>query len=127
MTEGRPTVMTIEVIGKLEEGFSKGCTILESCLLAGISKDAYYDYLKANPSYSDRVETLRENVTLHARRNLVDSIMDGNVNDSKWYLERKKKDEFSATSNLNLGGQNGQNPIVTQIVRTIIDPVKDVE
>jgi hypothetical protein len=102
---GRPTVMTPEAIAKLEAAFSEDNTILDACFLAGISKDSYYDYLKANPWYSERVEYLRNNTIMHARKNLVNSIKEGNVNDSKWYLERKKKDEFSTSSDLNVGGQ----------------------
>lgn len=122
---GRPTVMTSEVIGKLENAFGRGNTILESCLIAGISKDAYYDYLKLNPEFSERIELLRENVTMHARNNLVDSIMTGNIADSKWYLERKKKDEFSTSSDINLGGQP-DNPVITNSTITPDEAYKNL-
>jgi len=91
----RPTIMTDDVVAKLEDAFSKGCTITEACLLSGISRDSYYDYIKINPEFSNKVEMLKENVALHARMNLAASIKAGDLADSKWYLERKKKDEFS--------------------------------
>lgn len=92
---GRPTVMDEATVAKLEDAFSKGCTVTEACLLSEISRNTYYDYIKENPAFSDKVETLKERVTLHARMNLAASIASGDLTDSKWYLERKKRDEFS--------------------------------
>ncbi len=92
---GRPTVMDEVAVAKLEDAFAKGCTVTEACLLTDISRNTYYDYIKINPSFSDRVEVLKEKVTLHARMNLAASIAGGDLTDSKWYLERKKRDEFS--------------------------------
>lgn len=102
---GRPSVVDDQVIAKLEGAFSKGHTVLEACLIAGISKDAYYNYCKEHPELKERVELLREQPAMHARRNLADSIEGGDLSNSRWYLERKKKDEFSTSSDVNLGGQ----------------------
>lgn len=111
MPAGRPTVINNEVIAKLESAFSKGHTVLEACLIADISKDAYYNYCKDNPELKERVELLREQPAMHARRNLADSIESGDLGNSRWYLERKNKAEFSTSADINLGGQNGDNPI----------------
>ena len=95
MPAGRPTVMTDEVISKLEHAFSMGCTDKEACLYAGISTTPFYEYQQEFPEFKERKEMLKESVTLHARLNLSGSIMGGDVDNSKWHLERKKKDEFS--------------------------------
>lgn len=92
---GRPTVMTPEVIAKLEDGFLKGLTDLECCLYAGISKDALYDYCNKYPEFSDRKEQLKKQPAVQAKLNILDAINDGDKDISKWYLERKNKDEFS--------------------------------
>lgn len=113
---GRPTVMTPEAVGKLEDAFSKGCTITEACLLADISRDSYYDYIKLNPDFSNKVEMLREKPAMHARMNIAASILGGDLTDSKWYLERKKKSEFSSSTNVNLGGQEDGVPISQSLV-----------
>ena len=91
----RPRIVDKDVVAKLEDAFSKGCTITEACLLSEISRDAYYDYIKINPEFSHKVEMLKERVTLHARMNIAASIKAGDLADSKWYLERKAKNEFS--------------------------------
>lgn len=94
-TRGRPTVMTEAVIGKLEEAFAFGSTDLEACFYAGISKDALYDYQVKHPEFTERKEALKDNPAMLARKNVYDALSEGDKDISKWYLERKKKDEFS--------------------------------
>lgn len=102
---GRPTVMTQEVVDKLEQAFSMGCSDLEACIFADISKHSLYNYQKENPKFKDRKEQLKENPALLARTTIYNNISsDPDV--AKWYLERKKKDEFSlktesANTNIN--------------------------
>ncbi len=72
MEVGRPTVMTGDVIGKLEHAFSLGCTDLEACFYAGISKDALYDYQKKEPKFSERKELLKKSPIFKARRKILD-------------------------------------------------------
>lgn len=90
---GRPTVMTPEVVGKLEEAFAIDASVSEACFYADISRDAFYDYVKKNPEFSDRVEALRQKPILKARQTIVKSL--DNPDDARWYLERKVKNEFA--------------------------------
>lgn len=90
---GRPTVMTDEVIRKLEEVFALGGTDLEACLFADISKSTLYDYQVANPAFVERKEKLKEQPILKARQTVVKSL--DNSQSAQWYLERKRKVEFS--------------------------------
>jgi hypothetical protein len=92
--EGRPTVMTPEVIRKLEESFLMGCTDLEACLYADISKTALYEYQKDNPEFTERKEKLKENPIFQARRSVLSKLSD-DADLALKFLERKKKDEFS--------------------------------
>lgn len=93
---GRPTVMTNDVLRKLEEAFAMGCTDLEACLYANIGKSTLYDYQQLVPEFVERKEELKESLKLHAKANLSRSIkIDLDVDNSKWYLERKSKQEFS--------------------------------
>lgn len=92
---GRPTVMTPDVIAKLEEAFINGATDLQACFIANISKDALYDYIKANPEFSDRKEQLKDFIKYQAKLNVAGMIMKGGrdgVETAKWYLERRDKD-----------------------------------
>lgn len=92
---GRPTVMTPEMVQKLEYGFLKGLTDVECCLYAGISKQTLYDYCNKHPEFTDRKEDLKKQPSVQAKLNVTEAIEQGDVDLSKWYLERRNKDEFS--------------------------------
>lgn len=89
---GRPTVVTPEVLRKLEEAFALGCTDLEACLYADIASSTFYDYQKAHPDFLDRKLELKETPVLKARTTVVNNLHDPDL--ALKYLERKKKDEF---------------------------------
>ena len=116
---GRPTVMTPEVLAKLEHAFLLGCTDIEACFYADISQDALYDYQRANPEYSKRKEALKQNPIFIARTSVVDKMADDGDLALK-YLERKLKSEFSTKTEVdqNLSGSVE----VKAITRTVIDP-----
>lgn len=92
---GRPTVITAEIIAKLEQAFSYGATDKEACFIAGIGDRTLYDYCQANPEFSQRKEALKDLVKYQARVNIGNAINEGDKSLSQWYLERKAKDEFS--------------------------------
>jgi hypothetical protein len=72
MAGGRPTKMTPETIGKLEQAFLMGCTDLEACFFADISKDVLYDYQGKHPEFADRKERLKSNPVMTARQAMLD-------------------------------------------------------
>jgi hypothetical protein len=92
---GRPTVMTDAMIGKLEMLFAKGLSDREACLIADITPSTLYDYCNKNPEFTERKELLKEKVKIQAKLNIAEAIENKDVDNSKWYLERKAKDEFS--------------------------------
>lgn len=92
---GRPTVMTPDVVNKLEQAFSLGATDVEACFYAGISKQTLYDYQAKYPEFTDRKAALKDKLVLKARQVVASAMEDGDKQTAQWYLERKKKDEFS--------------------------------
>lgn len=90
---GRPTVMTSEVVIKLEQAFAIDATVEEACSYAEISRNTFYEYLKKNPEFQDRIDDLRNRPILKARQTIVKSL--DNPQQAQWYLERKKKREFA--------------------------------
>ena len=92
---GRPTVMTEETIQKLEYAFFRGLTDLEACLYAGFGKSTLYNYCEENPDFMDRKEELKKNPTAKAKLNVYEALENKDVDVSKWYLERRAKEEFS--------------------------------
>jgi hypothetical protein len=87
--------MTDATVSKLEYGFMKGLNVTECCHYADISRTAFYDYCEKNPEFSDRIEELKSNPSTKAKLNVVEAIENGDTDLSKWWLERKNRDEFS--------------------------------
>lgn len=90
---GRPTVMTPEVVAKLEQAFAIDSSVEEACSYAEISRDSFYDYIKINPTFSDRIADLRNRPVLAARQRVVQGVKE-NYTNAMDYLKRKKKLEF---------------------------------
>ena len=91
----RKTVMTSEIIDKLELWFSYWFTDREACLFANIWESTLYDYCQANPEFSERKEILKNSPTIKAKTNVVKKINSGDIPQSNRRLERKAKNEFS--------------------------------
>lgn len=89
---GRPSVMTDEVLEKLEEAFLLGHTDEEACLIANIDPKTLYNYCNKHPEFSSRKEVLKQHPTIMARRNVIESLGRRDVDMSRWYLERKTKE-----------------------------------
>ena len=92
---GRPTEMTPETIVLLEQAWSMGCSDLEACLHANIGKTTLYNYQNQHPDFVERKQILKEKLVLKARLVIAESLNNKDENTAKWYLERKRKDEFS--------------------------------
>lgn len=101
---GRPTVMTAETLKKLEYAFLKGMSDREACLFANISAQSLYNYCNENPAYFERKELLKEMPKVQAKINVVEGIENGDTELSKWYLERRNKEEFSTKQDIGLTG-----------------------
>lgn len=121
---GRPTVFTPEVIAKLEEAFSWGCSDLEACYYADISQRVLYDYQQKNEGFLRRKERLKSRPVLGARQTVLKGVIgqkavvspEGHIIKAEVpadpdlalrFLERIKKDEFSTKSEVGLSGTIG--------------------
>lgn len=93
--QGRPSVLTPQVIDKLVQAFGNGYTKVQAFRHAGISKDVYYDALKTDSEFADKMRQAQDSLELKARDVVAVSIKANDVKTAKWWLERKKKDEFS--------------------------------
>ncbi len=119
MPAGRPTKMTKATIQNLEDAFKWGCTDLEACLNADISKSTLYNYQEANPKFLERKERLKENPILLARKSVVDS-MASKPNIAMEYLTKKKSDEFAEKIKTESTVKHGLTPEVLDKINEII-------
>lgn len=115
---GRPSVVTPDVVAKLESAFAIGCSKVEACLFAGIGRDAFYNYLAKNPQFADRILELQNRPILKARNTIVDSLSD--PKNAQWFLERKRKKEFSTRSELT-GAEGGPLIVVSSDTEKILN------
>lgn len=102
----RPTVMTPEVIAKLEEAYAWGCTDPEACLWADIAPATLYKYQEKHPEFTERKKELQETPIMLSRKNIINALQRGDRETAKWMLERKKKNEFSTRSEMT--GKDGK-------------------
>lgn len=120
---GRPTKMTESTLKKLEYAFLKGMSDREACLFADITEPTLYAYCNAHPEFSKRKELLKERPKVQAKINIVEGIENGDTELSKWYLERKAKDEFSTKQDIDVSGEinNPFEGLTTEELKKLID------
>jgi hypothetical protein len=112
-TEGRPTMFTDENVTKLKIPLQMGSTIEEACRSAHISRNTFYRWMKQYPYFSDMVAEWQDNPFLKARATIYGALKDPDT--AKWFMERKKKDEFSTRQEM--VGKNGKDllPILRKL------------
>ncbi|MCK4500085.1 hypothetical protein KAU11_06270 [Candidatus Babeliales bacterium] len=94
---GRPTVMTPEVVNKLEEAFLVGATDLEACVHADISKQTLYNYCDKHPEFFDRKETLKNQPVMRAKVIVSDSLKEGDIQTAHKVIDRKEGSKVTQT------------------------------
>ena len=101
-SEGRPTVMTPDVLQKLEDAFMNAFTDEMACLYAGISEAALYEYCNKHPKFAERKEVLKKTPDLAAQKTLVQDVKQ--VGGARWWAERRMP-EIMPKTKLELGGK----------------------
>jgi len=92
---GRPTVMTKNVLAKLEDAFMLGLSDVKACAYADISTDALYDYQKLNPEFTDKKERFKLKPDLKAQQTVVTAL--GDPQHAWRWLASKDKDFMPAS------------------------------
>lgn len=93
---GRPPVIDERVVGKLEEGFKNMLNTTDACLYAGISRDTFYEKLKTDKHFSDRIDQAKLFPRIGIRKAILNQIIklkDGDL--GLRLLERTEKAAFS--------------------------------
>lgn len=99
---GRPTIMTPDVLTKLEEAFLLGLSDLEACFLANINPRTLYKYQVANPDFIQRKHELKLHPTILAKKTIVASL-DKDLN-SAWRWAEKKDPELKPVLKTEMSG-----------------------
>jgi hypothetical protein len=91
---GRPTVMTKQVLQKLEIAFKIGASDRLACYFAGISERTFYNYCEKYPDFMHQKEDFKQTPVFNSLRNIALAISSGSVSDSWQYLSKKQRKEF---------------------------------
>jgi hypothetical protein len=92
---GRPTVVTEDVVRKLESVFKLGVKDNVACNYAGIPERTYYDHLKGNEDFRSRIRAAQNYPRIAAGQTVVRAFTEDNdVQSARWWLEKKHPDEF---------------------------------
>ena len=94
----RPVKITEKIVQKLQEAFKIWSSVEEACCYADISRSTYYDWISKNKEFSDKIELSKKYLTLKSRMVIANSLEKWDIKTAMWYLERKRKDEFSINS-----------------------------
>ena len=94
-----------------------GCSDTEACLYAGISRSSLYKYQEQHPEYLQQKEEWKENPILLARSTVYRNMRD--PNNARWYLERKKKNEFAQTTKNEVSGPDGDSIPIKVHIETV--------
>lgn len=95
---GRPIAVDTTVLQKLYEAFIIGATDQEACFWANIANGTLYNFQTKYPEFLDLKEQWKENPVMKARNTIYKNL--NSPMTASWFLERKRKSEFSTRSEL---------------------------
>lgn len=99
---GRTSKYTDAVVRKLELAFKNDFNISQACDYANISRDTYYDWLEKKKGFSDKMEAAKSHLIRQAKINIARAVKKGNLETSKFVLERRAKDEYSTKQDVDM-------------------------
>lgn len=88
---GRPSKKDDKVVNLLEEAFRIDCTVSEACIHAWISREAYYEWLKSDSEFSDRMDKAKSFPYLLARQTLFKAVSKGSDKAAVEFLKRRDR------------------------------------
>ena len=91
---GRPSVITPDVLSKLEAAFCNDFTDQQAFEHAGISSATYYRWLKQNEEFRERMLRAQSYPVTLAKRALIAAIKEGDGKLALRYLERRQPERY---------------------------------
>ena len=86
---GPKAKVTETVLRDIERAISWGWSIRSACDYANIAQRTYFDYQKTHPDFRSKLDMLRSRPELLAKMNVIQRLEEGDLETSKWYLERR--------------------------------------
>lgn len=92
------------VLSKMRAAWDIGASDVEAAVHANIATSTYYRYIEDHPALKEEMKERRRKPILLARSVVMGALKNQDSHTAKWYLERKRKHEFSTlqrTENIN--------------------------
>ena len=96
----KPLKLDDQTLKTLREGFLMDASLSEIAFSANISLQTLINWLNSFPDLKEELEGLRHKPKWRARHNVLKKLDSGDIETSKWYLERKAKSEFAQRTEL---------------------------
>jgi|TARA_Y100000310_G_scaffold145087_1_gene144438 hypothetical protein len=110
------------VIEALRPYLQLGCSVNKACNYAGIAQSTVQTWIDNDPDLRLKFTSWRNMVSASARKNIAECVIKGEIEESKWWLERREKADFSTRSELS--GADGK-PVI--MLNVGVDPYRDKE
>lgn len=94
--------LTLETYLMLEMAYSMGFDDFESCAAAKISRRKMNKLLEKYPLLREKIDNWKQNPILLAKSVVMNKIAEGNLYAAQWWLERRKKEEFSQSTKMEI-------------------------
>lgn len=86
--------VTPEIQDMLIRAFGNGLNDKEACCYANLPESTFYDFIKKNAGFSELKESLKQKPLVQAKINILEAIKNKDIQTTKWYLEKKNREEF---------------------------------
>lgn len=113
--------LTLDVYLALEMAFSMGFDAVEACAAAKISRRKYNKLIEKYPLLLEKVEQWKSNPVMLAKSVVMEQIGQGNLQAAQWWLERRKKDEFSQSTKVEINRTEKRHIEVSTTIKDIED------
>lgn len=98
---GRPSVITKDILSKLEVVLKRGISIKKACIYAGIGEKTFYRNYNTNKEFRDTINDAKDYWLMIASDNLTEILLSNDPKNyetkialSKWILEKKEPEMF---------------------------------
>lgn len=122
---------TADILYEMRTYFLIGGTDAEACRYAGVLPNAYYVWRKNMPADLreewDELVIKWKDENVSKARFLISQQVAEDVNLSKWYLERKRKDEFAPQAQLELKQVDQFSSLDDDLLKGMIESIRDKE
>jgi hypothetical protein len=95
-----------KIIKSLKPYLTLGYDLKNACIMAQFTYETVWHWVKKDNTLLIQIQAWQNSVNAKARENVANKIQEGDTNESKWWLERREKKDFSTRQEHT--GEDGQ-------------------